>query len=178
MSSDSPPHLRIVSERSSREIQQERRLADLRWRLVSLTANLLRVTRGAGRPWEVMTQCIETARAYQAYLEEVGCLPSSFEVAEILRFNREWGEFSSEADIDYGRSMMVAGALQFVASSLLDQRTQVAAGRREMAEGEQMVVEARLRIRAERAAEERAARKSVRPPTKKAKAKRRAAPKP
>jgi hypothetical protein len=169
--SDHPPHLRVVSERSSADIQHEHRLAELRWRLVTLTANLLRVTRGAGRSWEIVTQCIETAHAYHAYVQAIGHLPPSFEIEQILNLKREFGDFSSDADIDCGRSMLVAGALQFTASTLLGQRTQVAAGQREMFEGERLIVQARERQRKERLAEERAARTPRRKTSKKPKAK-------
>lgn len=169
--SDQHPQIRLASERSSAEIKHERRLAELRRSLVTLTANLLRVVRGAGRPEEIVTHCIETAHAYRAYLDAVGHLPSSFEIAEAIRLKREFGDFSSDADIDCGRSMLVAGALQLTASTLLHQRTQIAASQREMSEGERLIVQARERQRKERLATERAAREPARKTTRKPKAK-------
>lgn len=66
----SPPTLRVVSGRTSAEVEAERDRVDrdvgkqhaaqqLEWALRELAANLMRVVRGAGDPGRIAIQCRE-----------------------------------------------------------------------------------------------------------------------
>jgi hypothetical protein len=53
--------MRIVSENSETDLARQRALDQVDWKIRELTANLLRITRGAGKPYEIMQQMMQLA---------------------------------------------------------------------------------------------------------------------
>jgi hypothetical protein len=140
MNNDNPPKLTIVAESGlpttaidSAELEKAQANLELGWATREMTANLLRVIRGAGKPYELPQQIIDlgdsildaskSARKWAIWsaMEETlqSGIPNSFDAAEAA---------SSDGPI-------AKGALQFVASRLVGQNAQEAAGRREIVNG-------------------------------------------
>lgn len=130
--------MRIVSENSAEDLArfEAERQVDLALR--ELAANVLRVVRGAGRPYELDRQAIAFAEACEAYREAVGHYPASeglgaaLHVREILEPGK-WGE--QEHEFAEAREAMIRGGLQIAASRLLGQPTQERAGESELFDG-------------------------------------------
>jgi hypothetical protein len=105
-----------------------------------LTANLLRVMRGTGRPEDVVRQAQLFIDSCAAHRDIAGRDPDATVVAEALRLEptpeRDGdGEFGSLSEWDRAVREMVHGGLQVAAAELLDQHAQAAAGRRELFSG-------------------------------------------
>jgi hypothetical protein len=100
---------------------------------------MLRVIRGAGRPWEIGSQAQALIESMAEYHGMVGRFPSSEEVASALNIERdpEWMARASTKDrlFDDAKQTVIHGALQIAASRLLGQNTQEAAGRQEFFSG-------------------------------------------
>jgi hypothetical protein len=115
-----------------------------------LTANLLRVTRGAGNPYAIVRQATAFVEALVEYGDAAGGLFNSVEITNSLRAEPD-GEpmrrLKGEHLAQYlAEQAVIRGALQIVASRLLGQRTQEATGHHEMYDGVNELEE----IRAER----------------------------
>lgn len=100
-----------------------------------MAINLLRVVRGAGRPHQIYVDAKEFARAAEAYFEAFGMWPveqlyqafdlsPEYEITDPLR-----------EDVEHATLSIIAGALQTAASRMAGQRSQEAAGMREMLDG-------------------------------------------
>ena len=88
--------MRIVSEnteteiaRHQAEIARDRAMNEASWALRELTANLLRVTRGAGKPYEIVRQAQALIEAMIDYRDAAGYFPSSDELADALSAERD-----------------------------------------------------------------------------------------
>lgn len=133
------PDLRLVAENT--EVDKARRWAtdQVSWALRDMTANLLRIVRGAGKPYEIVRQTDELVQALVAYQRAVGHWPPSHELADILSIDRneEWRSQlkSSELSRLYAEERIVRGALQKAASRLIGQTTQERAGESEIYDG-------------------------------------------
>jgi hypothetical protein len=103
--------------------------------LRALTANLLRVTRGAGRPDQIVMQTAALGEAFAAYRKASGEDPRPPDMAAALALRDVPGDGESWPEWDRAVREMVDGALQVAAAELLDQPAQAAAGRREMFTG-------------------------------------------
>jgi hypothetical protein len=129
-------------------------------------ANMLRVIRGAGRPGALIKQFHDVVVAAIDFREIAGHGPPAGTVATILRVDDEADEiFAKHAsgqirqesidrwdedgtfDKMYAEGAIQRGALQIVASKLLDQVMQVRAGESEMHEGIRRLTAARERHR-------------------------------
>jgi hypothetical protein len=126
--------MRLVSENSDDDIRREHARQDIVWPLKELAANLIRVVRGAGKPYEIASQADRVLDAFEAYREVVGHYPPSDEIqnAVSIRFHDHDRESS---EIDWAISQIVQGSLQIAASRIVGQSTQEAAGERETLEG-------------------------------------------
>jgi hypothetical protein len=151
--------MRIVSSQTEAQIKAERAKADFEYALRETTANLLRVIRGAGRPFEVAQQIKKCAEAIQAHELAIGLSIGEESVTNALGIPDEvdWRRFGNdERERHYAQETMVRGALQMTASKLLGQRTQEAAGESELYQGlreiERLRDEARRQMRAAEAA--------------------------
>lgn len=128
---DDPPRLTIVAEQSEAERDKQRALDELRWPTREMTANLLRVMRGAGRPHYLPQQIIDLAGM----------------ILEANKLSNAWGIWTTmeevlhdafpdrDDDIDSARQTLLRGSLQTLASNLVDQNTQRIRGERELTEG-------------------------------------------
>ena len=146
--------IKLVSENPADEIAarriqeaaeraEERARGMVNWRLRDLTANLIRMARGAGKPYEIEEQAIRFVDACVEYREQVGRGVSAEDMQEMLRVRRYLGqdrEWTPEQHAwNDGEESMVAGALQMAASRLLGQRTQEVRGHNEMFQGLQII---------------------------------------
>ena len=129
--------MRVVSENSDEDLARNRAADEIRWPLRELTANLMRIARGAGKPNGVREQLDAALEKLDAYRDVAGWWPEA-EISEAIAItNREFvGEWS---EWGCGTNMMVRGALQIAASDLLGQGTQEAAGERELVRGLEII---------------------------------------
>jgi hypothetical protein len=129
-------------------------------------ANMMRVSRGAGRPEILIKQFHDLGVAAIDFREVAGHGPPAAKVASILAVEDEAdeifakhasGEIKQESidrwdedgtfDRMYAEGAIQRGALQIVASKLLDQTMQVSAGQSEMHDGIRRLAAARERHR-------------------------------
>jgi hypothetical protein len=123
--------------------EQDRRAAlaqnRARWALRELTANLIRVARGAGKPYDVEVQAARFLEACDEYRAATSHGLPTDAVHDMLRVRQYAPEDRARTDEqnawDSGEENMVAGALQIAASRLVGQGTQEARGQSEMFEG-------------------------------------------
>ncbi|MDX9999602.1 MAG: hypothetical protein RBS50_16740 [Phenylobacterium sp.] len=144
--------MRIVSSNSEEDIKCEHARLHVQSAARALTANLMRITRGAGRPTATIDQMVDLLKAMDEFQEIARYWPYD-ELAEALTLTgRE--ELALTAPDDYveefyAKQSIVRGALQFAASDLVGQRTQQAAGEHEMYLGINQIGEVRERRRQE-----------------------------
>lgn len=133
------PDLRAIAETSAAEIETREASDTLRWALRDLTANLLRIVRGAGRPYSIGQQVPALIAALTGYRDAVGHWPRSEVVTEMLSIDRsrEWRQRAHDSVLDrfYAEEQIIRGALQQAASRLVDQRLQERAGESEIYDG-------------------------------------------
>ena len=154
--------MQIGSEQSDPEIVEHAALRRINSRLAELTANLMRVARGAGKPYELEKQTGALFEAFERYRGAVGHGVPSDDLACRLRvrkdlFDRELSD--RDYELDAADEAMVAGALQVAASRLAGQRTQERRGESDMHEAAGMRARA---IMANRQAIDHSARKAAR----------------
>jgi hypothetical protein len=161
--------MRVVSSQSEADIRRKETRDDLRWALRELTANLLRIANRAGRPVVLMQQTAGCVAAFQAYVDAHGALPPSHEVHDMLycglafREYRPWIEErraemeevlgpldDSELKRDEAMKLIRRGALQVVASMLLNQLPQQSRGESDIYAGIRELEEARANRRKRR----------------------------
>lgn len=136
--------MRVVAENSEAEIAK--RQADIlaRAKLRELAANLLRVIRGAGKPWDIGPQAAALVAALHDYKDAAGTYPSADLYSAALRLEECTFELAEEELLRVrGQELIVSGSLQVAASSLLGQLTQQRAGERELHDGLRLVEESR-----------------------------------
>ncbi|CUS43898.1 MAG: hypothetical protein V4610_12590 [Pseudomonadota bacterium] len=132
--------MKLVSERSETVIAQEAAATSVASAVRELTANLILVSRGAGKARDVGGQALALIESFQEYHDAFGRLPGQ-ELTEFLDHDRLWGDVDwSRFDDDYADRhfatiKMVRGALQMTASSLQGQRSDYLAGERELHDG-------------------------------------------
>lgn len=104
--------------------------------LRDLTANLMRISRGSGKLYEVERQVMELANelAKHRNLTSHGVSPHIYRQA-LLFDPKIHKEDKDLAERHRARSVVVQGALQFAAAEILDQNTFRSAGDDEMWEG-------------------------------------------
>ncbi len=161
----------IVSENTEAELAAHRAMTEVEVALVRLAANILRVARGAGKGGEIGDNAAAFVDAMERHREIAGFTPTA-ELAPMLRRWREplarlRGEEYWQAQAEL---QMVRGALQVVASSLLEQRTQERAGQQELAVGMNTIAGLREAERRRLAAARRAQRAKARAKPKKVRA--------
>jgi hypothetical protein len=170
--------MRVASEISEadikrREVEHRRDRAGQQMRLALryLAANLMRITRGAGAPEDLVLQMTEFLEAFHAYCEAADISPSPFTIREMLDISIDNGVL---VDMSYpeqtkaeGEEAILRGSLQIAASRLVWQRLQERAGEDETHRGLELLKEAREareeERRQERLEERRAAKAGVLP---------------
>ncbi len=161
--------MRVVSENSAEDLARVRAEARVDGALRELAANMLRVVRGAGRPYELLRQADRFLAVCEAYREAVGHYPPDQDLGAALQVHRELepGIFAeSEYVIADAREAMMRGGLQIAASRLLGQATQMRAGEAELFDGARRYANFWMERRAEAAREQRAFKASSRPKAK------------
>jgi hypothetical protein len=120
--------MELVSSNKPRDIEANRAEEEARFALRELAANLMRVTRGAGKPYLILNQVFELANAAIRFQKITG----------------RWPDLGGELSVDDPRASnfdspikdatdaMLRGALQMVASRLLGQIPQEAMGSTEL----------------------------------------------
>ena len=126
---------------------------EVRWALRTLAANILRVTRGAGKPYLLVEHAADFLKAVIAY-QEVSGHPLMAEVlsqALDIQPDRELNPQISAGyrDREEATHTMVRGALQIAAARLMEQRTQRAAGESELHQGMRSMEQAQQLLRQE-----------------------------
>jgi hypothetical protein len=88
--------IHVVAVNSESEIRRRRAAQDVEWPLRDLIANLIRVVRGAGKPYEIRRQLAAVLTAISDYRDAAGLWPSSDELANMVAMQRpEWLETTS-----------------------------------------------------------------------------------
>jgi hypothetical protein len=138
--------VRIISENTPEQLAQKREeqaqqeaMNEVRRALIELAANLLRVTRGAGRAYELGEQAQRFAASLLAYHKLVGCFPGEWDLSEFIRLDSHWqipdsvkGDMFTE---QLALQSVVKGSLQITASRMLGQNAQTRSGETEFHEG-------------------------------------------
>lgn len=83
--------MHVVSEKSAADVAKDRALEDVSWSLRNLAANLIRVTRGAGKSYEITTQVRELVDALVGFQETAGHLPSGYDLERLLDIDHSQG---------------------------------------------------------------------------------------
>lgn len=122
--------MKVVSSRDEREITERRCRDKVEWALRELTANLLRVARGAGRYEAIYNQALQFVIACKEYHEQVGYYPDK-ELPAILNTAPDF----DAPELKHAEHKIVRGALQMTASRLLGQWTQERNGENEFRAG-------------------------------------------
>ena len=139
--------MRVVSENSETDLARRQAVERVRWALREMTANLLRVVRGAGKSHEIVNQTAELLQALASYRDVVGTFPPVDELDRFLRMGRDFDAYMQYEEQVRARisaeESIVRGALQMAASQLIGQSTQEAAGRHEMYGGLNAIVDMR-----------------------------------
>lgn len=104
--------------------------------LREMTANLLRVARGVGRPELIVAQVTLLVAAFAAYRDASGDELKPSDITEALRLEHIMDDEDELWPVwDRAVREMVNGALQVAAAELLGQQAQAATGRRELFAG-------------------------------------------
>jgi hypothetical protein len=131
--------MEIVSSQSEQDIARKDAERSVDWAIRELTANLMRISRGAGKSYDVGKQTVELMNSFQEYWDTHGVWPWD-RLNEFLAYDRFQYELRPDTEL-LERSLrrtqnkIVRGSLQMVASDLLRQSTQVAAGETEFFDG-------------------------------------------
>jgi hypothetical protein len=116
---------------------------NLKWELRDFTSNLLRVTRGAGKPHEIPSQI----RGLAVLIDHAMSLPGrsyTLNLSSMLRYRSPLEEANlNQENHDISESSVISGALQVVASRLAGQLSQESVGRGEMYDGINSIIRAR-----------------------------------
>jgi hypothetical protein len=125
-----------ANEKSEADLVRQTASDQVDWKIRELTANLLRITRGAGKPEEIMRQMNDLAAAIRGYWDAFGLSPygdefaRALDVSHDLETTRNWS--SENRDRDFAEHRIIRGALQVVASRLAHQTPHETLGRGEM----------------------------------------------
>lgn len=172
MSDRDPPRLVVVNvdaDLERRQAEKERSWAEqeVSWTLRRMTANLIRVARGAGKPYDIADHAQDFIRALVKYREVCGDLTVMDQLPAMLSIRNERLDRAeltgAEAEERYGVEEIIRGALQITASRLVGQNTQERAGESELHSGSRRLEDALAELRREREREARTAVKSARP---------------
>lgn len=152
--------MKLVSSQSQDDIRRATSLERIKVRLRGMLANMLRVQRGAGRPYSIFNDIVDTAIALSDHYREFGDIGEAFFSnsidLDVCFAERVGGEERvrqinlAKSDFDLGQDIMVRGAMQIIASQLLGQMTQESAGDKELFQGFEMVERERAKNRGRR----------------------------
>jgi hypothetical protein len=160
MPDEERPKLQVVAQNSQVAVDAEYAQQAIDRALLQLTANLIRIVRGAGKPEELIGQCAEFVNAAVDFQDKTKRWPPPNALVEAVRFeqDRSTDYDSFEARRQMAINTMIRGSLQMVASKLLEQRTQFDRGEDEFDRGYRILEDLFEEQRKKRIAEQRAAR--------------------
>jgi hypothetical protein len=124
--------MKTVSQNSDAEIAKNRAREGLHWRVRQLTANLMRIVRGAGSSHDISDQLTSLHDAYDAYQAALGREPAGHEIQQALA---PPDERNDRDDFGMAKELIVSGALRLAAGRLLGQDLQARNGENEMMMG-------------------------------------------
>jgi hypothetical protein len=131
----------------------------IQWPLRELAANVMRISRGAGKPYDLLQNCYDIVQCFQEYRETHGAWPSSSDIEEALKF-REDRDYSRPHDERADAiEDVVSGALRMAAGRIVNQKLQADHGENELMRGIERIERHREELRAKWAAAARADRK-------------------
>ena len=156
--------VRLVSKNSEAEIKRKETLVNIKAALRELTANLIRIVRGAGKSYEIAEQINTCLAAFLAYQDACGSLPPALELDKMLEMRRKSQDIlgtpdekarqrwlsDGSFDLAAAEDQIRAGVLRTIAAELVGPRVQEANGEKEMHEGLRMYLEFREERRARR----------------------------
>lgn len=168
---------------SERQRARDRAKDDFSWAIREVAANMLRIIRGAGKPYELVLQmqraidaAVKFREVHQYWPQEVitNDLQIQSEYERICRegklpqatIDRWWEDGTFDAMI--AEHTILRGSLQTIASELIGQSTQKSAGKNELHDGIMSWIrnrEERKRKREQAHKAERGARKNKKPKT-------------
>jgi hypothetical protein len=168
--------VRVVSEQSPEDIRKNRAREALVDPLRVLTANLLRIVRGGGKPVALLRQMERCAISIREYASAHGHLPSAATINHILDCEaaqheyRPWikkapaedlcrWEDDGTLDRNEAERRIRNASLQIAASMLLDQMMQCSAAESDFHTGTMMLEDAREKSRRHHSSEKAATRK-------------------
>ena len=123
--------MELVSNNSPEKIEANRWEQRANSTLLELTANLMRITRGAGKPELILNQVFDVAVAARRYFEITQQWPSVWGLLSVDD-PRGGDDFHPER---WATDIILRGALQTVASRLLGQIPQESMGMQELFQG-------------------------------------------
>jgi hypothetical protein len=117
------PDLRVVSERPAAEIKKQQAAAKLGVALQDLTANLIRIVRGAGKPEMIFEHVDGFVEAFARFCDDTGETPDPMLLRELIALPQpNWDD--DRLDEALSEQAILRHSLQVVASELLQQRMQ------------------------------------------------------
>jgi hypothetical protein len=131
--------MRIVARTSEKDLAMRRASDGISSEVTELTANLVRVARGAGRPEDIERQLRDLLHWIDEFRNAAGHGPWPEIFADAFR--QAWDRARVAPDDDdvttfhSAERSVVRGALQMFASRLLGQNTQIQTGHNEMFDG-------------------------------------------
>jgi hypothetical protein len=135
----SRPALRVVSSQTDAEIDRERLVSRVQADLRVLTANLFRVARGAGRPYDIVRDVDRLNTSLSAHWDALQMWPSSYEFSRAIDVALDREDRRGLSDEAYseavGLEYAIRGSLQIAASRLMGQATQERRGESELYDG-------------------------------------------
>lgn len=151
--------VRLVVENSEKDLAKARALERVEAAFLEHTANLLRVVRGAGKPYLIGRQASELIKAMQDHWDAANCYPSSGELSDMLELRYRFEDQARDDDMfERAEHQVVRASLQIAASRLAEQHMHETRGRSDMHDAMRRIED----IRAENK------RRMGKPPTKKA----------
>lgn len=128
--------LEIVSSQTDADLAEREARSKADWALRELTANLLRVAAGAGRPHSITGQIVDALNAFHAYRMEVGHYPDAQIIADALDYEDERPSHREDySERVFAERQIVKQSLRVTASKMLGQRTQASTAMHEVYEG-------------------------------------------
>jgi hypothetical protein len=84
--------MRLVSNNTDADVERRKVRRNLGFALRKLAANIMRVSRGAGKPYDLGLELARCIDGYQAYHNAHGFYPPEDEIARMLDYERDWPE--------------------------------------------------------------------------------------
>ncbi len=115
--------IKVIVENDPKQIERERLARRLDKHARELTANLMRISRGAGKPEMVEFQCEDLLNTIREHEEKAGIWSSAKGISRAINISRDYVPGASDAELlkKEGFEIIMRGALQLAASKLLDQ---------------------------------------------------------